>query len=167
MLNASSLANGLSLRPARASDEPFLQDLYRSVRPELQWIDGDPEIIHSVVEGQYRAQQQGTGDWYPNALHFVIEKAGDAIGAMTCDFGHNEVRLVYLAFVPAARGRGYGRVLLKGIQQVAHRLACPLVVVVWRGNPQARRLYLELGFQVEEAHPFAERLVWYPNAVVS
>jgi hypothetical protein len=40
---------------------------------------------------------------------------------------------------------------------------CPVAVVVWRSNPQAKRVYLELGFHVEESQPLAERLVWYPG----
>lgn len=164
MLNTSSMPEGLAMRPARPSDEPFLQGLYQSARPDLQWIDGEQELIDSVVAGQYRVQQQGAGANYPNALHFVIEKTGDAIGAMIADFGHNEVRLIYLAFVPLARGRGYGKAVLQGVQQAAQRVFSPVAVVVWRNNPQARRLYLEMGFRVEESHPMAERLAWYPGA---
>lgn len=162
MSNFSSLADGIGMRPAKPSDEPFLQVLYQSSRADLQWIDGEAELIDTVVANQYQVQQAGMGNQYPNAMHLIIEKTGAAIGAVTVDFGHNEVRLIYLALIPAARGRGYGKAVLLGVQRAAQQVASPVAVVVWRSNPQARRLYLQLGFQVEEAHPLAERLVWYP-----
>jgi hypothetical protein len=53
---------------------------------------------------------------------------------------------------------------VQGLQQAAARAQAPLAVTVWRSNPRARAMYLELGFVVEEAQPAAERLVWYPQA---
>ncbi|HSX88325.1 MAG TPA: GNAT family N-acetyltransferase [Pseudomonas sp.] len=167
MSNFSSLADGIGMRPAAPSDEPFLQGLYQSSRADLQWIDGDAELIDTVIANQYQVQQAGMGNQYPNAMHLIVEKAGSAIGAVTVDFGHNEVRLIYLALIPAARGRGYGKVVLQGVQRAAQQVASPVAVVVWRNNVEARRLYLELGFRVEETQPVADRLVWYPSLAFS
>lgn len=167
MSNLSSLADGIGMRPAKPSDEPFLQGLYQSSRVDLQWIDGEADLIDTVITNQYQVQQAGVGNQYPNAMQLIIEKTGSAIGAVTVDFGHNEVRLIYLALVSAVRGRGYGTVVLQGIQRAAQQVASPVTVVVWRNNPQARRLYLELGFRVEEAQPAADLLVWYPSVAFS
>jgi len=167
MSNFSSLAEGISLRPAKPSDEPFLQGLYQTSRADLQWIEGEAELIDSVVANQYQVQQAGAGNQYPNAMRLVVEKTGVAIGAVTVDFGHNEVRLIYLALIPAVHGRGYAKVILQGVQQAAQQTASPVAVVVWRNNLQARRLYLELGFRVEESQPAADRLVWYPARTFS
>lgn len=167
MSNFSTLADGIGMRPAAPSDEPFLQGLYQSSRADLQWIDGDAELIDTVVANQYQVQQAGMGNQYPNAMHLIVEKAGSAIGAVTVDFGHNEVRLIYLALIPAVRGRGYGKIVLQGVQRAAQQVASPIAVVVWRNNVEARRLYLELGFRVEETQPAADRLVWYPTLAFS
>jgi ribosomal protein S18 acetylase RimI-like enzyme len=167
MSDLSSLADGIGMRPARPSDEPFLQRLYQSSRADLQWIDGEAELIDTVVANQYQVQQAGVGAHYPNAMHLIIEKAGSTIGAVTVDFGHNEVRLIYLALIPAVRGRGYGKIVLRGVQRAAQQVASPVAVVVWRNNVEARRLYLELGFRVEETQPVADRLVWYPSVALS
>jgi ribosomal protein S18 acetylase RimI-like enzyme len=102
------------------------------------------------------------GDNYPNAMHYVVEKLGTAIGALSTDFGTNEIRVLYLAFIPQARGQGYGRAVLQGVQKAAQQIRCPVATVVWTSNPHARRHYLALGFAVEERNPAAERLVWYP-----
>ena len=162
MLHSSSSA-GLSMRPSRASDGPFLLGLYQSARPELQWIDADPQVIEQVVAQQLQIQDQGLGEHFPDALHYVVEKLDTPIGVLSADFGPNEIRVLYLAFIPAARGQGFGRTVLQGVQQAARQVGCPVATVVWASNPQARQHYLALGFRVEESTPAAERLVWYPG----
>ncbi|MEK1909589.1 MAG: GNAT family N-acetyltransferase [Pseudomonas chlororaphis] len=159
----SAMSDGLVVRPSRPTDGPFLQSLYRSARSDLQWIDGEQEQIEQVIAQQFQVQELGTGENFPGAMHYVIEKLGSAIGALITDFGANEIRVLYLAFIPAARGRGYGRTVLQGVQKAAEQVRCPVATVVWASNPHARRHYLALGFQVEEANPAAERLVWYPG----
>ncbi|KIH80690.1 GNAT family N-acetyltransferase [Pseudomonas batumici] len=162
MLNNSSAA-GLSMRPSRPTDAPFLQSLYQSARPELQWIDAEPELIEQVVAQQFQVQDQGIGEHFPNAMHYVVEKLDTPIGVLSADFGPNEIRVLYLAFIPAARGQGFGRSVLQGVQRAAEQVRCPVATVVWASNPQARQHYLALGFRVEESTPAAERLVWYPG----
>jgi len=161
--NAAVAAEGLVVRPSRATDVPFLQSLYQTARPDLQWIDGEQEQVQQVVAQQFQVQELGMGDNYPNAMHYVVEKLGTAIGALSTDFGANEIRVLYLAFIPKARGQGFGRVVLQGVQKAAQQIRCPVATVVWTSNPHARRHYLALGFAVEESNPAAERLVWYPR----
>ncbi|MET0948109.1 MAG: GNAT family N-acetyltransferase [Pseudomonas sp.] len=164
MANTDSVAvEGLVVRPSRTNDGPFLHSLYQSARPDLQWIDGEREVVEHVVSQQFQVQEQGLGEQFPNAMHYVIEKLGTAIGALTTDFGPNEIRVLYLAFIPPARGQGYGRAVLQGVQKAAQQIRCPVATVVWANNAHARQHYLALGFQVEERNPAAERLVWYPT----
>lgn len=162
MLNSSSAA-GLSMRPSRPTDGPFMQSLYQSARPELQLIDAEPEVVAQVVAQQFLVQERGIGDNFPDAIHYVVEKLDTPIGVLSADFGPNEIRVLYLAFIPGARGKGYGRVVLQGVQKAAEQVRCPVATVVWASNPQARQHYLALGFRVEESTPGAERLVWYPG----
>lgn len=161
---ASSMPLGISVRPATANDQPFLELLYRSSRPDLQLIDGDPELIETVMAQQMNVMEQGAGNQYPDAMHFIVEKTQHNVGALVVDFGPNEVRVVYVAFIPAARGFGYGKAILQGVLQAAASNQCPVSVVVWRNNTGAKRLYLELGFRVEESDAMAEVMRWYPGA---
>jgi ribosomal protein S18 acetylase RimI-like enzyme len=154
------------MRPANTGDQPFLEILYRFARPDLQFIDGEPELVNEVIAQQYEILQQGAGNQYPNAMHFLVEKTQERIGALIVDFGTNEVRVIYVAFIPTARGFGYGKAILQGVQQAAANLGCPVSVVVWRNNPGAKLIYLQLGFQVEESQPLAERMTWYPGTTV-
>ncbi|MGN8275590.1 GNAT family N-acetyltransferase [Pseudomonas sp. SMV71] len=156
-------AEGLVVRPSQVSDGPFLQSLYQAARPDLQWIDGEHEQVQQVIAQQFQVQEQGLGENFPNAMHYVVEKLGTAIGALSTDFGPNEIRVLYLAFIPQARGQGYGRAVLQGVQKAAQQIRCPVATVVWASNPHARQHYLALGFQVQESNPAAQRLVWYPK----
>lgn len=67
-------------------------------------IGGEQDYIESIVEMQFKAQTQGYGDQFPNAMYFIIEKHHEPIGKAIIDFGHNEVRLIDIAFIPQARG---------------------------------------------------------------
>jgi GNAT superfamily N-acetyltransferase len=164
MLNKEgALAQGLVVRPSRHTDGPFLESLYRSARGDLQWIDGEQALVEEVINQQFQVQEQGLGTHFPDALHYVIEKLDTPIGALSADFGANEIRVLYLAFIPAARGQGFGRAVLQGVQQAATQVRCPVVTVVWASNPHARQHYLALGFRVEESNPAAQRMVWYPS----
>ncbi len=78
--NAGVTADGLVVRPARATDEPFLHRLYQSARPDLQWIDAEQEVVQQVIAQQFQVHEQGVGENHPNALHYVVEKLGTAIG---------------------------------------------------------------------------------------
>lgn len=160
---ASTMPLGISLRPAAQNDQPFLEALYRSSRPDLQLIDGEPEFIETVVAQQFNTMTAGSGAGFPDAMHFIIEKTQHNIGALVVDFGPNEIRVLYIAVVPAARGFGYGKAVLQGVLKAAEDNRAPVAVVVWRSNPGAKKIYLELGFKVEESGPMAERMIWYPG----
>jgi ribosomal protein S18 acetylase RimI-like enzyme len=163
MFSQNHLAtSALAMRPANAKDAAFLQQLYRATRTDLLQLDLGSAQAEALVAQQYEVLQAGTAEEFPHAMHFVVEKTASRVGAVIVDFGPAEVRLVYLALLPAVRGQGHGQQLVRGLQQAAERAGAPLAVTVWRSNPHARALYLALGFVVEQALPVAERMVWYP-----
>ena len=167
MLSGSStLSDGLVLRPSNASDKPFIESLFASTREELRLIDGERDFVESIIEMQYRAQTEGYGSQFPNAMYFVVEKLGERIGRITIDFTGDVVHIVDIAFIPAARGRGYGTSLLGGIQQSAAQIRAPVLLSVLRSNLSARNLYLKMGFGPYDATDMYERLIWYPTPQV-
>ena len=93
----------LSLRPARTSDMPLIEQIYQSARPDLQWIDGEQALIETVREQQWYMMQQSSGEQHPNAMHFMVERAGSNVGTVMVDFGLNEARVIFIAMLPQAR----------------------------------------------------------------
>lgn len=106
--SALDLPTGLHVRPSLASDKAFLETLYKSVRKDLEEMDGSPEYIDYVKEQQHDAQTEGYGDLFPNAMYFVIEYHRTAVGRVTLDFGDTEIRIVDLSLIKQARGKGLG-----------------------------------------------------------
>lgn len=159
------LPDGLHIRPSRPSDKVFLEQLFHTTRNDLQLIDGEQDFIESIVEMQFRAQTQGYGDQFPNAMYFIIEKHHEAIGKATLDFGSNEIRLVDLAFLPRARGHGFGKAIIQSFQHCAAQVGTPMTLTVLLSNLPVRKLYKSLGFETESVKPPYERLVWYPESM--
>lgn len=158
------LNEGLHLRPSRDSDKFFLETLYREVRQDLQLIAADQEFIEALLEMQLNAQSIGYGSTYPNALYYIVEKQNERIGRVTVDFGANEVHVIDLALIRAARNRGYGAVVLQAVQSAAAQVMTPVSLSVDPLNPGAKLFYQRLGFRFEALVGAVERWIWYPRA---
>lgn len=159
----SHLPNGLTIRPSRTSDKGFLENLYRTIRDDLRMIEGDEAFIESLIEFQMRAQQQSYGEQHPDAMYFIVELHHEPIGRLTLAMGPNEVRIVDLAFLPIAQGKGYGKGVLQALQMTAAKIPAPLSLLVLRMNTAALRLYTTLGFQAEQQNETHLLMMWYPT----
>ncbi len=156
--------SGLNLRPMMTSDKSFIESLYRSTRDDLRMLDAEDDFIEDIIGLQQYAQTQGYGDMFPNAMYFVAEYHNERIGRVVLDFGHNEIRIVDIAMITAARGKGYGSQVLQAVQLAASKVMAPVTLSVRADHIRAKRLYARLGFVVEEAQIPFERMVWYPSA---
>lgn len=157
------LPGGISIRPQRESDALFIERLFRSVRADLQLIDGDRDLIEEIIVMQLNAQTSGYGGSFPNALYFIVEKLGEPIGRLTLDFGDNEVRIIDVALIPEMRGKGFGSVILQALQQVSGAIGAPLSLAVDSANLVAKQLYLRLGFRTVMIQPPHEFMTWRPQ----
>ncbi|MBS1188766.1 MAG: acetyltransferase [Rhodocyclaceae bacterium] len=156
--------NGFSLRPMNPSDKAFIESLYRTTRDDLRMLDVEDDFIEEFIDLQQRAQTQGYGDMFPNAMYFIAEYHNERIGRVVLDFGPNEIRVVDIALIPIARGKGYGGQVLQAVQMAAGKVMAPVVLTVRFDHLRAKQLYARLGFVVEEPQIPYERMVWYPAA---
>ncbi|WP_321491906.1 GNAT family N-acetyltransferase [uncultured Desulfobacter sp.] len=161
-INFSS--SNISMRPANPNDSIFIEELFRSTRNALRLGDNDPEYVEEIIGHQFNYQTLGYGAKYPNALTFIIEHHRERIGRTVVDFGHNSVHLLDIAFIPIARGKGFGKTVLQSLQEAAKKICVPMTLVVDQSNATARHLYLGLGFVVESVQPPSELMIWYPPA---
>lgn len=127
-------------------------------------LDADNDFIESLIEMQFQAQRQGYGDQHPDAMYFIVEVHGEPIGRLTLAMGPNEVRIVDIAFLPAARNKGYGKGVVQALQMTAQKIPAPLSLLVLRTNVRAAQLYTSLGFQTEQQSDTHVLMVWYPQA---
>lgn len=159
-----SLPAGLSLRAERSSDKLFLTRLHHSTRDDLRLIDGEHDFIESIIEMQLTAQQNGYGNDFPDAMYYIIEYHNESVGRLAVAMGQNEVRVLDIAFIAQARGKGYGKGVLQALQAIVQKIPAPLTLSVMRHNVQAVALYTSLGFvpcQASETHMLME---WVPQA---
>ena len=131
-------APAIELRPINPDDQPFLHRLYLSTRPpsRLRGCDADADAL--LVRAQFLAQQTHWQRQYPGADITIIVQHDQPIGRLYVHFSEHEVRLVDLSLLPAFRGRGVGKGLLRGLQAHGARLGLPVRLQVTLGNPCQR-----------------------------
>lgn len=120
----------------------------------------------TFVKQHYRVLRQDVGYQHPNAMHFVTEKTQERIGRILIDFGHNEVRVVYLALAQPAQGKGCTEGILQNLKLTAKKVGAPLSFVVLNTHLNAIRLYLGLKFQAIQQNVTHTLMMRYPGAGV-
>ena len=169
----------LSVRPALATDEPFLYTLYASTRAaEMAAWGWDTTQQTLFLQLQFRAQQQHYAA-YPNPVHWIIEHHApheplqnstapaqqlvQPIGRLLLSFLSEEIRLVDVALLPEFRGQGLGAALVSWVQAQANTEGKVVRLHVAPENP-ARRLYERLGFALVEDRQSHLLLEWQAPA---
>ena len=139
----------ISLRPATASDEPFLKRLHQSARHwEFAALvqSGEVELYHKIMEQQYDSQQRFYFAHYDKAQYGVIQWCGRSIGRLYADYNDEEVRVLDIAILPDYRGRGIGSIVITSLCLEAAMRHKPVRLCVHYLN-RAVRLYQRLGFR--------------------
>jgi RimJ/RimL family protein N-acetyltransferase len=141
---------GITLRPTRAEDEPFLLALYGSVRaPELAQLAWTDEQKALFVRHQFDAQSAHWRENYHDTSFDVIERDGVPVGRLYVARWRDQIRVVDIALMPDQRGAGLGTRLFRELFDEGDRTARPVTIHVEIYNP-ARRLYERLGFVLKE-----------------
>ncbi len=146
-----TLAGRVTLRPLTPADEPLAFAVYASTREEeLAPVPWSREQKEAFLRFQFHAQSTDYRLNYPDAQVDVILMDGEPVGRLYVDRRPDEIRIIDIAVLTAARGRGAGTFLLQNLCEEARRMKQPVTIHVEKNNP-ALRLYQRLGFrQVEE-----------------
>jgi len=156
----------LGIRVRRMADEdmPFLAGLYRSTREDELALTGWEEAQKKTfIDMQFRAQHVHYQKHYPDALWLIIEKAGNAVGRLYLERWSKEHRIIDIALLPEARGRGLGEAILRDLQDEAAGEGKTVSIHVEKVNP-AMSLYRRLGYRTIEDKGVYDLLVWTPPA---
>ncbi|MCA1930480.1 MAG: GNAT family N-acetyltransferase [Pararheinheimera sp.] len=158
-----TLPDGLGLRMAKPSDQPFISNLFNSSRALLRFAEAERDYIEHLIEQQFDMQSQSYAERFPNAQTLVIEKTSEPIGRIMIDMGVNLVHIIDLMLIPQAQGKGYGPAVLRAVQYVAAQQSLPVALVVDRFNTKLKTIYQSLGFCVEQQNQTHELMIWYPS----
>jgi GNAT superfamily N-acetyltransferase len=139
--------SGITLRPIAGADLPFLERVYASTREqELALTDWTDAQKRDFVAMQFAAQHRYYQEHYTRTAFCVVILGDQPVGRLYVDIGAAEIRIVDIALLPEARGRGLGGALLGAVLREAERLGLPARIHVEMFNP-ALRLYQRLGFR--------------------
>lgn len=163
----------LSLRPARAEDEPFLRELRACVDVERLGIrhwtnEGDAEqVARQVIDLQFRAHQthyrrvksaRDTKDC-------VIELNGHPVGRFIVTQDAEEVHLSDIAVHPNFRGQGIGAAVIQSTMGECQQSKRLLHLQVDKDNT-ALQLYLSLGFRGIGEGATHVLMEWVPPSLI-
>ncbi len=145
----------VELRPISPSDRPFLLGLFADIRRpaflEIGWSGAD---LEALLESQFELQSSAYASRYPDGEFLLVLEAGQPIGRLYLASLPEELRVVDLALVESARGRGIGTHLL---QLVCRRADAErrLVRFYVEARNRAQRLYERMEFRpVAEEGPY-------------
>ncbi|MGJ4996308.1 GNAT family N-acetyltransferase [Bradyrhizobium sp. HKCCYLS3077] len=138
----------LRLRLAEADDEPFLRDLFKSVKGAQLSAANLPEaMLDLVVAQQYRAQVAGHAAQCPAAQSLIILRDGSPVGRLLLDRVASRWHVVDLALLPGTRNAGVGREIMQAVAAAAQQQGAEVLsLAVATTNDDAMRFYARLGF---------------------
>ncbi len=138
----------VTLRRAASHDDQFMRLVYAESRREelaqMQWPAG---ALEAFLGQQFEAQSKHYAQHYPDAHFVVIEVDNRPAGRLYYFEGPEEIRILEIALLPEARGRGIGASLLSDLLVLA---GTRRVVIHVEKNNRAQFLYLRLGFKLVE-----------------
>lgn len=154
----------VTFRPVRADDHPFLRALYASTRQDEMALSGwAPEQVEAFLTMQFELQHAHYQRHYADADFLVVEREGVPVGRLYVARWEREIRIVDIALVPEARGRGLGSRLMRELMAEAAEAGLPLRIHVEKFNP-ALRLYRRLGFTAIQDKGVYLFMEWRPDA---
>lgn len=160
---SSSLQNlGVGLRDEATDDAPFLEALYLSIRRcEFSALGWPEAALEAFLRDQFRLQTLHYRRFYQPAEFLIIEQAGLTVGRLYLHAGAEDIRIIDISLIEAARGAGLGGALIRSVMEKAAASGRRVSLHVDVSNP-ACRLYERLGFQATGAGSGAPMHMFWP-----
>ena len=153
-------ADRITLRPETHEDDDFLRALYASTRAHemalTNWTGAEQALF---LNSQFDLQRKHYRAHYPGATFDVILLDAVPVGRIYVYRTQNEIRLMDVALMPDARGRGIGTQLVQRLLAEAGARDAAVTLNVEPFNA-ARRLYERFGFRVLEEDPTNLFMEW-------
>jgi ribosomal protein S18 acetylase RimI-like enzyme len=136
----------IALRAATDADMDFLRDVFSSTRMQ-EFISAGMSVeqAEALLVSQFSIQHAYYRQHYPHGRFDIIMQGTSDIGRLYHDWHGDTVQLIDIALLPAYRGAGIGKRLLRAIVAEAAGKRMPMRLYVEFDNP-VRKLYRTLGF---------------------
>jgi GNAT superfamily N-acetyltransferase len=148
---------GVRCRPAQASDESLLREVFASTRAQdLALLGMEPVVLSTLVQMQFEAQRHHYTRAHAGCMAWVVERAAagssapQALGHMWLHLDASGLRLMDIAVLPAQRGQGIAAICVQALLHLADAHGWPVHLHVL-ADDAIRHWYARLGF-VTTAH---------------
>lgn len=154
----------LTLRPVSPDDEPFLLEVYASIRADelalVPWTDEQKQVFLLM---QLKAQHEHYRSVYPGAAFQLILWGGMSVGRLYVARGEDEIRILDITLLPQYRNRGIGSALIEQLIAEAVAPGKAVSIHVESFNPSLR-LFQRLGFSKREENGINFLMEWQRSA---
>ncbi len=132
------------------ADELALREIYASTRTaEMHAWGLDPASRQAFIDLQWRAQRLHRQRQWPDALQWIIERQGEALGTLCLHAQGGDLHLLDIAVLPVHRGQGIATACMAKVLDLVDRQGWRMHLHVLNDNPIAR-WYVRLGFAFTE-----------------
>jgi len=150
----------ITFRPETPEDYAFMERLYASTREEeLRPVPWPEEQKAEFLAQQFAAQCAHYHEHYRDAVYSIILEHGQPIGRLYLNHLPDDVRIMDIALIADARGRGIGGMLVQELLDDAGAQGKSVSIHVEMNNP-ALRLYERLGFRQIDSYGLYLLMEW-------
>ena len=136
----------MKLRPYADADEGAVVELWRRCELTRPW--NDP---HKDIQRKLTTQPE---------LFLVGELEGRIVATAMAGFDGHRGWVNYLAVAPEHRAKGYGRLLMRHVEERLTARGCPkLNLQVRTGNKDVLEFYRRIGYTVDDTVSLGKRLI--------
>ena len=129
----------------------------------LAGADWPADAFARLCAQQHELQERHIATHHPGADRLMLVDRGVGVGRIVIDRTLAPWRLVDIALVPEAQGRGIGSAALAQVQREAAAAGIGIELHVMHANPRAAALYRRLGFvDAIAASDSHARMIWGP-----
>lgn len=115
--------------------------------------NGEGLKVEAIVQGTREATLEQVQGKVKDSTTYVIELEGERVGRLRVVRTAEQIEIAGIQVLPTYQRRGIGAFVIASLMREVQTNALPVVLQVDKDNPDARRLYLRLGFEQEsETH---------------
>lgn len=162
IFNELTELGSLVLRKAAYRDEHFLQQLFLSCRPHLAQIPLPQTLVDALVRQQYVLQLSDYKKKFPGYLNLMVLHKHEPIGNLKIHWDSRVgcLRILDIGLLAEYRSQGYGRGILRELQNLVEKNQWILCLSVDHQNWQAKKLYKALNFRMKSSSATHAEMIW-------
>lgn len=115
--------------------------------------NGEGVNVEAIVQGTREATLEQVQGMINDSTTYVITFDGQKAGRLRVVRTPEQIEIAGIQVLPDQQRRGIGTAVITTLMQEGRKKDLPVVLQVEKDNPEARRLYLRLGFEQQGETP--------------